>query len=93
MKNRNTTKAKTFMYMGERYKKPVRLDENIRAWFVHNSPYEPQIDRIPRHARFSDVKNVLTATTYEELPDWYATLDSEPRDLILYCCVEARIEK
>ena len=47
---------------------------------------------IPSNVRFSAVKNVLTATTYEELPDWYAALDSVPRDLI-YCCVEARVKK
>lgn len=28
----------------------------------------------------------------EELPDWYAALDSVPRDLI-YCCVKARMKK
>ena len=47
---------------------------------------------IPRNVRFSAVKNVLTATTYDDLPDWYAALDSVPRDLI-YCCAEARMKK
>ena len=47
---------------------------------------------IPSNVCFSSVKNVLTATTYEELPDWYAALVSVPRDLI-YCCVEARMKK
>ena len=28
----------------------------------------------------------------QERPDWYAALDSVPRDLI-YCCVESRLKK
>lgn len=92
MANRNTQKAKTFTFLGAEHEAPASLNENIRAWVRRNSPYEPQLDMIPGNVRFSAVKNVLTATTYEELPDWYAALDSEPRDLI-YCCVEAIMKK
>ena len=92
MANRNTQKAKTFTFLGASYFEPASLNENIREWFRHNSPYEPQLDTIPGNVRFSAVKNVQTATTYDELPDWYAALDSEPRDLI-YCCVESRMKK
>ena len=92
MANRNTQKAKTFTFLGAEYEAPATLNVNIRAWFRRNSPHEPQLNMIPSNVRFSDVKNVLTATTYEELPDWYAELDSVPRDLI-YCCVEARVKR
>lgn len=92
MANRNTQNVNTFTFIGAEYEVPSSLNENIRAWFRHNSPHEPQLDMIPSNVRFSAVKNVLTATTYEELPDWYAALDSVPRDLI-YCCVEARLKK
>lgn len=92
MSNRNTQKVNTFTFIGAEYEAPASLNENIRAWFRRNSPNEPQLNIIPSNVRFSDVKNVLTATTYEELPDWYAALDSVPRDLI-YCCVEARVKK
>ena len=92
MANRNTQKVNTFKFIGVEYKAPSSLNENIRAWFRRNSPHEPQLNMIPRNVRFSAVKNVLTATTYEELPDWYANLDSVPSDLI-YCCVEARAKK
>ena len=92
MANRNTHKVNTFTLIGEKYEAPASLNENIRAWFRRNSPHEPQLDLIPDNVRFSAVKNVLTATTYDDLPDWYAALDSVPRDLI-YCCVEARVKK
>lgn len=92
MANRNTQKVDTFTFIGAEYEAPASLNENIRAWFRRNSPHEPQLDMIPNNARFSSVKNLLTATTYEELPDWYGELDSEPRDLI-YCCVEAIMKK
>lgn len=92
MANRNIKKVNTFTFIGAEYEVPASLNENIRAWFRRNSPHELQLNMIPSNVRFSDVKNVLTATTYEELPDWYATLDSVPRDLI-YCCVEARMKK
>ena len=92
MANRNTQKAKTFTFLGVEYEAPASLNENIRAWVRRNRPHEPQLDMIPGNVRFSAVKNVLTATTYEELPDWYAALDSVPRDLI-YCCVKARMKK
>lgn len=91
MKNSNTTKVKTFTFLGTEYEAPASLNENIRVWFRSNNPHEPQLDKIPGNVRFCDVKNVLTATTYEELPDWYAALDSEPCDLI-YCCVEASLK-
>ena len=92
MANRNTQKVNTFTFIGVEYESPASLNENIRAWFRHNSPHEPQLNMIPSNVRFSDVKNVLTATTYEELPYWDGDLDSEPRDLI-YCCVEARVKR
>ena len=92
MANRNTQMAKTFTFLGAEYEAPASLNENIREWFRRNSPYEPQLDMIPGKVRFSAVKNVLTATTYDDLPDWYAALDSVPRDLI-YCCVAARMKK
>ena len=92
MTNRNTQKVNTFTFIGAEYEAPTSLNENILAWFRRNSPHEPQLDMIPNNVRFSSVKNVLTATTYDELPDWYAALDSVPRDLI-YCCVEARMKK
>lgn len=93
MANRNTHKAKSFTFLGVEYEAPASLSENIRAWFRRNNPpHEPQLDKMPDNVRFCDVKNVLTVTTYEELLDWYAALDSEPRDLI-YCCVEARMKK
>ncbi len=92
MANRNTQKAKTFTFLGTEYEAPASLNENIWAWVRRNRPHEPQLDMIPGNVRFSAVKNVLTATTYEELPDWYAALDSVPRDLI-YCCVKARMKK
>ena len=92
MTNRNTQNVNTFTFIGAEYEAPASLNENIREWFRHNSPNEPQLNMIPSNVRFSDVKNVLTATTYEELPDWYAALDSVPRDLI-YCCVAARRKK
>lgn len=92
MANRNIQKAKTFTFLGAEYEAPASLNENIRAWVRRNRPREPQLDMIPGNVRFSAVKNVLTATTYEELPDWYATLDSVPRDLI-YCCVKVRMKK
>ena len=82
----------TFTFLGVKYKAPASLNENIWAWFKRNSPHEPQLDMIPRNVRFSAVKNVLTATTYNELPYWYGELDSEPRDLI-YFCVAARMKK
>lgn len=92
MANRNTQKTKTFTFLGAEYEAPTSLNENIWAWVRRNSPHEPQLDMIPGNVCFSAVKNVLTTTTYEELPDWYAALDSEPRDLI-YCCVKARMKK
>ena len=92
MTNRNTQNVNTFTFIGAKYEAPTSLNENIRAWFKRNSPHEPQLDLIPDNVRFSAVKNVLTATTYEELPDWYAALDSVPRDLI-YFCVAARMKK
>ena len=92
MANRNTQKVNTFTFIGTEYEAPASLNENIREWFRHNSPNEPQLNMIPSNVRFSDVKNVLTATTYEELPYWYGELDSEPRDLI-YFCVAARMKK
>ena len=92
MANRNTQKVNTFTFIGAEYEAPTSLNENILAWFRRNSPHEPQLDMIPRNVRFSAVKNVLTATTYDDLPDWYAELDSVPRDLI-YCCVEARVKR
>ena len=92
MTNRNTQKVNSFTFIGAEYEAPASLNENIRAWFRRNSPHEYQLGMIPSNVRFSDVKNVLTATTYEELPDWYAALDSVPRDLI-YCCVAARAKK
>ena len=92
MANRNTQKDKTFTFLVAEYEAPATLNDNIRAWFRRNSPHEPQRNMIPSNVRFSAVKNVLTATTYEELPDWYAALDSVPRDLI-YCGVEARMKK
>ena len=92
MANRNTQKVNTFTFIGAEYEAPASLNENIREWFRHNSPNEPQLNMIPSNVRFSDVKNVLTATTYNELPYWYGELDSEPRDLI-YCCVESRVKK
>ena len=92
MTNRNTQKVNTFTFIGAEYEAPASLNENIREWFRHNSPNEPQLDMIPRNVRFSAVKNVLTATTYNELPYWYGELDSEPRDLI-YFCVAARMKK
>ena len=92
MANLNMQNVNTFTFIGAEYEAPASLNENILAWFRRNSPHEPQLDMIPSNVRFSDVKNVLTATTYEELPDWYAALDSVPRDLI-YCCVEARMKK
>lgn len=92
MANRNIKKVKTFTFIGAEYVAPASLNENIWEWFRHNSPNEPQLNMIPSNVRFSAVKNVLTATNYEELPDWYAALDSVPRDLI-YCCVEARVKK
>ena len=92
MANRNIKKVKTFTFIGAGYEAPASLNENIRAWFRRNSPHEPQLNIIPSNVRFSAVKNVLTATTYEELPDWYEALDSEPRDLI-YCSVESRMKK
>ena len=92
MANRNTQKVNTFTFIGAEYEAPASLNENIRAWFKRNSPHEPQLDLIPNNVRFSYVKNVLTATTYDELPYWYGELDSEPRDLI-YCCVAARAKK
>lgn len=92
MTNRNTQKVNTFTFIGAEYEAPASLNENIREWFRHNSPNEPQLNMIPSNVRFSDVKNVLTATTYNELPYWYGELDSEPRDLI-YCCVESRVKK
>lgn len=92
MANRNIQKVNTFTFIGAEYEAPASLNENIRAWFRRNSPHEPQLNMIPSNVRFSAVKNVLTATTYEELPDWYSALDSVPRDLI-YCCVEARAKK
>ena len=92
MTNRNTQNVNTFTFIGAEYEAPTSLNENILAWFRRNSPHEPQLDMIPSNVRFSAVKNVLTATTYEELPDWYAALDSAPRDLI-YCCVAARMKK
>ena len=92
MTNRNTQKVNTFTFIGAEYEAPASLNENIREWFRHNSPNEPQLNMIPSNVRFSDVKNVLTATTYNKLPYWYGELDSEPRDLI-YCCVESRVKK
>ena len=92
MTNRNTQNVNTFTFIGAEYEAPASLNENIRAWFQHNSPHEPQLNMIPGNVRFSAVKNVLTATTYDDLPDWYAALDSVPRDLI-YCCVESRVKK
>ena len=92
MANRNIQKVNTFTLIGAEYEAPASLNENIRAWFKRNSPHEPQLNMIPDNVRFSAVKNVLTATTYEELPYWYGELDSEPRDLI-YCCVAARAKK
>lgn len=92
MENRNTQKVNTFTFIGAEYEAPASLNENIRAWFRRNSPQETQLNMIPSNVRFSAVKNVLTATTYEELPDWYAELDSVPRDLI-YSCVESRLKK
>ena len=92
MANRNIQKVNTFTFIGAEYEAPSSLNENILAWFRHNSPNEPQLNMIPSNVRFSDVKNVLTATTYDELPDWYAAIDSVPRDLI-YCCVAARMKK
>ena len=92
MTNRNTQKVNTFTFIGAEYEAPTSLNENILAWFRRNSPHEPQLDMIHRNVRFSAVKNVLTATTYDDLPDWYAALDSVPRDLI-YCCVEARVKR
>ena len=92
MANRNTHKVNTFTLIGVEYEAPASLNENIRAWFRRNSPHEPQLDLIPDNVRFSAVKNVLTATTYNELPYWYGALDSVPRDLI-YCCVEARVKR
>ena len=92
MANRNIKKVNTFTFIGAEYEAPSGLNENIRAWFMLNSPHEPQLNMIPSNVRFSAVKNVLTAMTYEELPDWYVALDSVPRDLI-YCCVEARVKK
>ena len=92
MTNRNKQNGNTFTLIGAEYEAPASLNENIRAWFRRNSPHEPQLDMIPDNVRFSAVKNVLTATTYEELPYWYGELDSEPRDLI-YCCVAARAKK
>ena len=92
MANRNTQKVNTFTFNGAEYEAPSSLNENIRSWFQRNSPNEPQLNMIPSNVRFSVVKNVLTATTYEELPYWYGELDSEPRDLI-YCCVAARVKK
>ena len=92
MTNRNTQNVNTFTFIGAEYEAPASLNENIREWFRHNSPNEPQLNMIPSNVRFSDVKNVLTATTYDDLPDWYAALDSVPRDLI-YCCVAARRKK
>ena len=92
MANLNMQKVNTFTFIGAEYEAPTSLNENILAWFRRNSPHEPQLDIISRNVRFSAVKNVLTATTYEELPDWYAALDSVPRDLI-YCCVESRVKK
>ena len=91
MANINIKKVNTFTFIGAEYEAPSSLNENIRAWFSRNSPHEPQLDMIPDNVRFSAVKNVLTATTYEDLPDWYAALDSVPRDLI-YCCVAARMK-
>lgn len=76
MANRNIQKAKTFTFLGAEYEAPASLNENIWAWVRRNRPHEPQLDMIPDNVRFSAVKNVLTATTYEELPDWFATLDS-----------------
>ena len=92
MANRNTQKVNTFAFIGEKYEAPASLNENVLAWFRRNSPHEPQLDIIPSNVRFSAVKNVLTATTYDDLPDWYVALDSVPRDLI-YCCVEARVKR
>ena len=92
MANRNIKKVKTFTFIGAEYEAPASLNENIRAWFRRNSPHEPQLNIIPSNVRFSAVKNVLTATTYEELPDWYAALDSEPCGLI-YWCGESRMKK
>ena len=92
MANRNTQKVDTFTFIGAEYKAPASLNENILAWFRRNSPNEPQLGMIPSNVRFSAVKNVLTATTYDELPDWYSALDSVPRDLI-YCCVESMMKK
>lgn len=92
MANRNTQRGNTFTFIGAEYEAPASLNENIRAWFKRNSPHEPQLDLIPDNVRFLSVKNVLTATTYDELPYWYGELDSEPRDLI-YCCVAARMKK
>lgn len=92
MANRNTQRGNTFTFIGAKYEAPTSLNENIRAWFRRNSPHEPQLNMIPSNVRFSAVKNVLTETTYEELPDWYSALDSVPRDLI-YCCVAARAKK
>ena len=40
MANRNTQKAKTFTFLGAEYEAPATLNENIRAWFRHNSPHE-----------------------------------------------------
>lgn len=83
MVNRNTTKAKTFIFLGVEYEAPASLSENIRDWFAHNAP-TADCDTIPADADFTDVYVALSGSHAAPLPGWCSSLDYLSRLLIYY---------
>lgn len=74
--------AKTFTFLGDTYPAPTSKAQTIRAWYQAADPTEPQLDMIPDDVTFSDCPEILTATRFDECPDWYYDLDTVPRDMI-----------
>lgn len=74
--------AKTFDFLGDTYTAPTSKAQTVRQWYELADPTEPQLYMIPEGVTFAQCWEILTATRFDECPEWYYNLDSVPRDMI-----------